>query len=64
VPEAPCEPEQRARAGAPPLGPGQERRQRGEVVRVGGVAEAEEQCDEENEGGPTSFGKLRDRPVH
>jgi hypothetical protein len=64
VPDAPREAEQGARACVPSVRPGHERRDRGEVIGVGGMAEAEEQCDEENEGGPTFLGELRDRPVH
>lgn len=64
VPEAPREPEQRARAGAPTVRPRHEDRDCGEVIRVGGVAEPEEQGDEKNKGGPTAFRELRDRSVH
>lgn len=64
MPETPREAEQRARACAPPVCSGHESRDRGEVIGVGSVAEAEKEGDDENEGGPTPFGELRDRPVH
>jgi hypothetical protein len=64
MPEAPREPEQGACPGAPPVRPGHEDRDGSEVIRVGGVAEPQEQGDEEDDGGPTAFRELRDRAVH
>lgn len=63
MPESPREPQQRAGASAPPVRARDQAGDGGEVIRVGGVAEPEEQGDEEDEGGPTAFRELRDRAV-
>lgn len=64
VTETPREAEQSARASAAPVSPGHEDRHGGEVIRVGGVAEPEEQGDEKNKGGPPAIRQLRNRSIH
>ena len=62
-PSAPREPERSGRAGSPAPLAEHERRDRGEVVGVGRVPEAEQQRDEQRDDEPAVGAQLRDRVV-